>query len=137
MSRPSRFGRRSCAHLIVIAGSSPAMTSENKKPRLGPRLSYLRTEAGSAAEEACRDLAVNLDQRQQVVRLRIDLRAHRLLADEDAEIGDVLPDRGVERIVFVGHCRQEQRPELAVVSERVLQRLAGGIFGGLQPRSGV
>src|SRR5262249_11851286 len=73
----------------------------------------------------------------EMLTLRVLQRGHRLVHDEDAEVGDVLADRDRQRVVGAGDGAEEDGPELAVVAQRELELGAlavPSVVDGLQLR---
>ena len=72
-------------------------------------------------------------------RLRLAHQRDRLVHHEHAEIGDVLADELGQRIVRARHRSQENRPELAIVQQRLVDLIAVApvVVHRLQPRRGL
>src|SRR5205085_10646956 len=83
-----------------------------------------RAEGSGAAEEARGKLAIDIDQGYELLGPRLGSKRNCLVHDEQAEIGDVLPDQIGQWIFRPGHRCQEDRPELAIVQERLWQLAA-------------
>src|SRR5689334_5439216 len=76
-----------------------------------------RARSGASAQSG-RNVAVDLDQRFEMLPLRADLQRCGLGQYEDADIGDVLPYFERLRIVVTLGFAEENRPELAVEHQR-------------------
>src|SRR5206468_3569383 len=81
-----------------------------------------------ASAQSGRDVAVDLDQRFEMLALRADLQRRGLGQHEDADICDVLPYFERLRIAVTLSFAEEDRPELAVEHQR-LERLRIGRIG--------
>src|SRR3954447_15387619 len=75
----------------------------------------------SAAEQACGDLAIDIDQRAEALRLRVAHHSHGMVHDEQADIDEILPKLARHRMIDVGHIAHEHRPELAIVEQRIVE----------------
>ena len=79
-------------------------------------------DAGSAvAAQAGGNLAVDVDERIELCRFGAVEQLVGLAHHEDAEIGDVLPDGVGEGAVVAGHGLNEDRPDLAILVERLFE----------------
>ena len=70
-------------------------------------------------------IAVDVDQRLQLRRIRVDLHLDGLLHHEHADIGDVLTDFDRLRIVVGLDRAHEDRPQAAIEQQRVVHGLVG------------
>jgi len=76
-----------------------------------------------AAEQAGGELAIDVDEVAELLGMRVGHQRHRLLDDEQAEIGDVLTDRDGKGILVLCGFGEENRPQPAIVEERVVEPL--------------
>src|ERR1700730_18492629 len=77
------------------------------------------------ARQACGEVAVDVDQRFQLRRIRIELHVDGLFHHEHTDIGNVLTNLQRLRIVVGFHCAHEDRPQPAVEQQRVVHILVG------------
>src|SRR5262245_45753871 len=86
-----------------------------------------RARSGTPAQSG-RNVAIDLDQRLEMLTLRADLQRRSLGQHENADICDVLPYCKRLRVVVTLGFAEEDRPEFAVEHQR-LERLRIGRIG--------
>ena len=106
---------------VSVDGVSVHRIAKSPAACRGAFVRRMRCRDLGAAEQARRDLAIDADQRAEMLGLRIVHHRDGLVHHEQADVGDVLANGLRHRIVGVGHLGEEDRPELAVVEQRVVE----------------
>ena len=89
--------------------------------RAGQHVRWRRRPRSRPAEQPGGKFAIDVDERAELLALRLGGERDRLVHHEQAEIGDVLADQRRQRMVGARHRGEEDRPELAVVEQRVTE----------------
>ena len=80
-------------------------------------------EALPDGAQAGGEFAIDRNQRPKLFGFWVRQERYGLVHDKQAKIGDVLPDIVWQWVVVARRRRQENRPQLAIIKERVAQEL--------------
>src|SRR5581483_4845856 len=132
--------RRRCCCKPALSITSDVLSDDTriKNARLLSRaLGSVRLLASGPAAQARSDFAVDINERSELFWPRIGAGRDSLTQNENAEIGDILPYTRRQWMGWFGHRGQEDRPEFAVVKQRLMQIIfvaVPAVANRLQPR---